>query len=91
MSCGEAPAAVQGEALRARRAQLICDLTCTLLSQTEKLTLEEALGMMRGARESVMTLFPGQERVFDLLYRPRFLRIVGERFRLSEDEMRTFP
>jgi hypothetical protein len=80
--------AIREEALRARRAQLVADLTCALLEQTADLSLGEALVLMGNARRSVLELFPDKEQVFDLLYRPRFLRIVVERFRLSEDEIR---
>lgn len=80
--------AIQEEARRARRAQVMADLTCALLSQTRDLSLGEALALMADARRAVLRLFPDKEPVFDLLYRPRFLRIVVERFRLSEDEIR---
>ena len=33
-------------------------------------------------------MVPAMEPLFNLLYRPRFLRIVVERFHLSEDEIR---
>jgi hypothetical protein len=78
--------AVEEEARRARRAQLLCDLTCALLAQSENLTPEEAMALMAGARDGVLRLFPGKEAVFDLLYRPRFLRIVAERFPPLEGE-----
>jgi len=81
-------AEIREEALRARRAQLVADTTCALLAQTRDLSLGEALAMMSRARRWVLELFPDKEQVFDLLYRPRFLRIVVERFRLSEDEIR---
>ena len=80
--------AVEEEARRARRARRAADLTCALLSQTEDLGLGEALGMMADARREILALFPDKEAVFNLVYRPRFLRIVAERFRLSEDEIR---
>ncbi len=79
--------AVQEEALRARRAQMVADLTCALLAQTRGLTLGEALGMIADARRAVLALFPDKETVFDLLYRPRFMRILVERFHLSESEI----
>ena len=80
--------AVEEEAERVRRAQRIADLTCALLAQTADLTLEEALGKIADARREILALFPDKESFFNLLYRPRFLRIVAERLRLSEEEIR---
>jgi hypothetical protein len=86
----ESPAderAIEEEAKRARRAQLVADLTCSLLSQQRDLTLGEALQMMASARQAILQLFPGKELAFDLLYRPRFVRILVERFGIPEDEI----
>jgi hypothetical protein len=84
-------AAIEEEASRARRAQRVADLTCSLLAQTGDLSLEEALRRVAGARREILALFPDKELVFDLLYRSRFLRILAERFHLSEDEILSFP
>ncbi len=82
---------IEEEAKRARRAQRVADVTCALLAQTQDLGLGEALGMMAEARRSILALFPDKEPVYNLIYRPRFLRIVVERFHLSEDEIRAIP
>lgn len=78
--------AVREEASRALRASRIADLTCALLAQTPNLTPGEALDLISLARRAVLDLFPDKEPVFNLLYRPRFLRIVEERFGLRGDE-----
>lgn len=83
--------AIREEARRAHRAQLVADLTCAVLAQQHDLTLGEALQAMATARRSVLDLFPGKELAFDLLYRPRFIRILVERFRIPEDEIRHLP
>jgi len=83
--------AIEQEATRARRAQLVADLTCALLAQQTDLTLGEALGMIADARRTVLDLFPGKELAFNLLYRPRFIRILVERFRIPEDEVLFIP
>jgi len=87
-TAGRVPA-IEEEAERVRRAQRMADLTCALLAQTGDLSLGEALGMMAEARREILALFPDKESVFNLLYRPRFLRIVVERFHLSGDEIRS--
>ena len=79
--------AVEDEARRARQSQRVADLTCALLSHAPQLGLGEALLHMAEARRVVLGLLPGQDETFDLLYRPRFLRILMERFGISEDEI----
>jgi hypothetical protein len=79
--------AIEEEANRARRGQRVADVTCALLAQSPGLTLGEALQMVAAARQEVLRLFPGSGPTFDLLYRPRFLRILSERFGLAEDEI----
>lgn len=70
----------QDEAERARRAQRIADVTCALLAHSPGLQPREAIQLMAGARRAVLEIFPGRGATFDLLYRPRFLRILAERF-----------
>jgi hypothetical protein len=53
----------------------------TLLSiQQDDLSREQALQRVEDARQVACRLFPGKEETFDLIYRPRFLRIIEERF-----------
>jgi hypothetical protein len=40
----------------------------------------EGIDLIVSCRESAMRLFPGREETFDLLYRPRLMRILQERF-----------
>ncbi len=35
---------------------------------------------MRAARQAALNLFPGKEDVYELIYAPRFRRIIKERF-----------
>lgn len=84
---GPTPAAIREEAWRARRAQLAVDLTSSLIAQSRELSLAEARGMIENARRIVLGLFPDKEPTFNLIYRPRFHRLLMERFGLSEDEI----
>lgn len=79
--------AIDEEARKARRVQLIADLTCSLLAQQSDLTLGEAVQMMAGAHRAILALFPDSEFEYSLLYRPRFIRILVERFGISADEI----
>jgi len=70
---------IEEENKKVRRLQLMVDLTIQLLYQTKDLTLPEALEYIRNARTFSLTLFPEKGEVFDLIYTPRFWRILRER------------
>ena len=71
------------EARRVRRFQLMMDLVMQVIAQDPKLTLEEASQMVADSRAAALAMFPGKELAYDLLYRPRFQRLMSERFRLQ--------
>jgi len=53
----------------------------SLLSiQQEDLTLEEVLRVVEDVKRAACNLFPGKEETFELIYRPRFDRVIQERF-----------
>jgi hypothetical protein len=53
----------------------------TLLSiQQDTLSREQALQRLEDVRQVACRLFPEKEETFQLIYRPRFLRIIEERF-----------
>ena len=67
------------EQSRLRRLRSLIDLTVATLYQAD-ITPEEAIDLVVSCRRSALSLFPGREETFDLLYRPRLLRAVSERF-----------
>ncbi|MDA8100500.1 MAG: hypothetical protein M0042_12860 [Nitrospiraceae bacterium] len=67
------------EERRMRRLNIVVDLTAAVLSQS-KLTLREAFNVIDDARRAAVALFPDKGDVFDLIYLPRFKRIIRERF-----------
>lgn len=70
---------LQEEEKRMRRLRFVADLSLAVLMQAD-LTLREAFTVVQDARKAALALFPGKGDVFDLVYRPRFLRIIRERF-----------
>jgi ubiquinone/menaquinone biosynthesis C-methylase UbiE len=53
----------------------------SLLSiQQEDLTLEEVFRVVEDVKRAACNLFPGKEETFELIYRPRFNRVIQERF-----------
>jgi len=48
--------------------------------QQDDLSLEEALKVVEDVKRAACNLFPGKEETFELIYRPRFNRVIQERF-----------
>jgi hypothetical protein len=71
------------ESRRIRRLQIMMNLVMQVIAQDSKLTVEEASQMVADSRLAALAMFPGKELAYDLLYRPRFQRLMRERFRLQ--------
>lgn len=67
------------EERRIRRLTLLVNLTESVLLQSNP-SLPEALQLMENTKKAALTLFPDKEFVYDLVYTPRFRRILNERF-----------
>lgn len=70
---------LEEEEKKMRRLRFVVDLSQAILMQAD-LTLREAFEIMRDTKKAAVALFPGKEQVFDLVYAPRFKRIISERF-----------
>jgi hypothetical protein len=79
MPVSPSPSAFDEEGLRLRRLRLLVDTTRAVLMQDPGLTLERGLRLVGETRRAALALFPGKERAFDLIYWPRFRRILEER------------
>jgi hypothetical protein len=71
------------EVRRLSRLQLMMNLVMQVIAQDPKLTFDEASQMVADSRTAALTLFPGKELAYDLLWRPRFQRLMRDRFRLQ--------
>ena len=74
--------ALLAEEKKLRRLGRAMDIAATLLWQID-LTLEEAQDVVNHAKQTALELFPGKEDTFDLIYGPRFRRILTEKYRLQ--------
>ncbi len=70
---------LEEENRRLRQLQLMVELTLQLISQTDRLTLAEGLDYIQNARNFALALFPNKGETFDLIYKPRFIRVLKER------------
>ena len=63
-----------------RRMQMMMNLVMQTIAQDSTLTYDEAAQMIADARRAALTMFPGKELAYDLIWRPRFQRLMRERF-----------
>jgi hypothetical protein len=75
-------AALLAEDRKLRRLGRAMDLAAALLWHVD-LTLEEAQDVVNHAKQTALQLFPDKEETFDLIYGPRFRRILSEKYRLQ--------
>ena len=69
---------VVDEQLRMGRLRRVVDVTAYWLEQGT-FSHEQALSIIEHARGEILKLCPGKDEVFELVIRPRFLRILSER------------
>jgi sorbitol-specific phosphotransferase system component IIBC len=65
-----------------RRMQMMMGMVMNVIAQDGSLTIDDASQMIADARTAALTMFPGKELAYDLIWRPRFQRLMCERFRL---------
>lgn len=84
--CSAAPSAeaVADEARRNYRLQRAIQVSLALIYQSPELTIGQSLEIVIAARSIALDLFPGSGETFDMLYRPRLMRAIGERFGIQE-------
>lgn len=74
-------AEIREESRKVRRLQLVVDLVTNVLWQSD-LPIEEASEMVVATRRFALALFPDKEATYDLIYAPRFRRILAEKYNL---------
>ncbi len=72
---------IEEENRRIRTLRLLVDFSLAYLAQT-KLPLEEAQAVVEGVKKQALRLFPEKEETFDLIYLPRFQRLLRDKYRL---------
>jgi hypothetical protein len=70
------------EAKLIRRMQMMMGMVMNVIAQDATLTVDDASQMIADARTAALAMFPGKELAYDLIWRPRFQRLMRERFRL---------
>ena len=69
------------EQKKINRLRFLVDFTISVILQGN-LPLERAQRLVEGLKKHAVTLFPGKEDTFELIYRPRLNRAIMERYKL---------
>ena len=72
---------IDEESRRGRRLRILVHLALETIADGE-LSIEEASGMAAAPRRVALELFPGKEQAFDIIYRPKFQRLINAVYRL---------
>ncbi|MEO8737719.1 MAG: hypothetical protein ABI380_14415 [Edaphobacter sp.] len=65
-----------------RRLQMMMNMVMQVIAQDGSLTVDEAAQMIGDSRKAALAMFPGKELAYDLIWKPRFQRLMRERFRI---------
>jgi hypothetical protein len=65
-----------------RRLQMMMNMVMQVIAQDASLTIDDASQMIADSRKAALAMFPGKELAYDLIWRPRFQRLMRERFRI---------
>jgi hypothetical protein len=75
-------AEIDEESRLGRRLRILVQLALETIADGE-LSIEEASEIAATTRRIALEMFPGKEQAFDLLYRPKFQRLIHEVYRLQ--------
>ncbi len=73
---------IDEESRRIRRLRIVVHLALSIIAQGGT-PIEEALELIAATRRLALEMFPGKEGVYDLVYRPKFQRLMNEVYRLQ--------
>ncbi|MEI9981228.1 MAG: hypothetical protein WDN23_19920 [Edaphobacter sp.] len=65
-----------------RRLQVMMNMVMSVIAQDPSLTVDDASQMIADSKKAALAMFPGKELAYDLIWRPRFQRLMRERFRI---------
>lgn len=71
---------MEDERRKLRRLQILVGMVSSVLSQDPDLTPRRSRELIANCRAAALSMFPGKELAFDLIYKPRLERVVKERF-----------
>jgi hypothetical protein len=73
----------QEESRLIRRLQLMMNLVMQTLAQDPSLSIDEASQLIADSKKAALAMFPDKELAYEIIWRPRFQRLMRERFRIN--------
>ncbi len=73
---------IDEESRQLRRLRIAVNLALSIIAQG-MLPIEEAYELIAATRRMALGMFPEKEAVYDLIYTPKFRRLINEVYRLS--------
>ena len=70
------------EEKKLRRLRFIVDFALQFI-RTQEITHDQALAAVEDVKTQALKLFPGKEGAFDIIYAPRFKRVLNDKFKRS--------
>ena len=64
---------------KVRCLQRVVDLVMNVIGQTD-MPVEEAAELVAATRQYALRLFPDKEQTYDLIYQPRFQRLLAAKY-----------
>ena len=80
MADDDRAAQIEHENKMMRRLRFLVELTFATIAQDHDMTLEQGWEHVLALKGAAVAMFPGKEATFDLIYLPRFSRLLAERF-----------
>jgi hypothetical protein len=74
--------AIKEENKKVRRLRFVVDFALQYI-RTQEITHDEAIAIVEGVKKHALRLFPGKDEAFDIIYAPRFKRMLNEKFKRS--------
>ncbi len=72
-------AEIKEEDKKIRHLRRLVDFSLALIAQST-MSIDEAQAVVKGVKKFAIDLFPGKEETFDLVYTPRFRRLIAEKY-----------
>jgi hypothetical protein len=76
------PEELEDEDRRVRQLRIAVSLALGVIAQTN-VSLAQAREIVSATRAMALRMFPGKELAFDLIYLPRFRRLLADRFGMA--------
>lgn len=66
---------------KVRRLQIVVDLVLNVVAQSD-ISVEEASELVARTRQYALNLFPDKGPTYDIIYQPKFRRLMAEKYRI---------